>query len=424
VAIPYLDNEFSLSTVEGLWVLNAYLLALLAFFIISGKLSDLFGKRFIFLMGFSIFGVSSVFAALSFAGWWLILSRVFQGIGAALNFSSNSAILLDHFPLRDRPKAIGLNTGISSVFLMGGPAVGGYLTQYLNWRYIFWLNLPFVLYGVILASIILPADVKKGGRLHITGSIFAILAMTVLVFGLMQGGVWGWLSPGIISCYLGFLIFTFLFIKVNKRARHPLLDFSYFNNASFNMINICIFLMYLILTFFIFLAIYLQKQLDFTPSQAGLILFIGSIPAFFAAPAGGYLSSHFSHKLPMIGGFIFLVIAFVWFLIFPLGKHYVYFLAPLIIYSVGISIIRPPALAFSTHKVSSEHMGIVIGMIKTNRQFAATLGLAIMTAIYHGSYKVHHSYQEAFSISLWLYLVSSIICLLILIFFLHEKKQA
>lgn len=402
VAIPILEKEFSFSTAGGIWVLNAYLLALLSFFLISGKLTDLFGKRTIFLFGFALFGFSSILVALSPWGWWLIASRALQGVGAALNFSTNSAILIENIPLKERSRAIGLTTGISSIFLIAGPAVGGYFTEYLSWRYIFWVNVPIVIYGILIGYWILPKDIKKGGEFHILGGVLAMLAATTLVVALMQGSEWGWISLKIIFLFLLFIIFLCLFIISSNRSLHPIIDFSLFRNFLFNTVNLSIFFTQIILIFFVFLAIYLQKQLNYSPSEAGLIVLIGSLPVIVFAPLGGYLADHISPKLPMIIGFVLLLFAFLWLFYLPIHSKNFYFLIGLVIFGTGVSMVRPPALSVALHNISSDHMGLAVGIIKTNQQFAATLGLAMMTTILHYSFQVHHSYEKALSFFLWL----------------------
>lgn len=422
IAIPTLEKEFSLTTIEGLWIVNTYLLTLLAFYLISGKLSQIYGKKKLFLTGFFIFGIGSLLAALSPTGWWLIMSRAIQGLGGAFSFPSLTGILVEHFPVNERAKAMGINSGISSICLLLGPAIGGFFVQYLSWRYIFWINLPIIAYGLISSMLIIPADTIKKGNIHLSGAFFAMIASSALVIGLMEGGELEWTSAPVIALFSIAVICALLFYYVSKDAEDPLIEFSLLRNLQFNALNFCAFLLQIIICFNIFLAIYLQKALGYSPIQAGMLIVQGSLPIILLFPAGGYLSDHLSPKIPLIGGFFLMILGFGLFFWLIEEKNYFFILTSLLLIGSGGALVRAPSFTVALHAIHANHLIPAVTLLKANRQFAATFGLALIAAVIKSASE-EGSYEKGAYFLVLLFLIFSCINLLISIFFTKPPKK-
>ena len=321
VSLPTIQREMNLSGTGLVWVVNSYLLTLMTLMIIGGKLYDLFGMRNTYFVGLTIFGLGSIIGGLSYATWSLIAGRVIQGAGGALLIPTTGALFIELFPAGKRARAIGINTGLSSIFMMLGPVVGGFLTEYLSWRFIFWVNLPIVIFGLAMVYWLLSPGEKKKGSFHFTGAITLSLAIVLFVVALMEGERWHWSSPLTLSFFAASIALLFTFILTSRRNDHPLLDLSIFKQPLFFHANLAIFITQFLLMVNVLWAIYFQNELNFSPARTGVLIVLASLPVLIFAPIGGYLADRFGFRLPMSLGFISLVFSLLWLTIFPSGAY-------------------------------------------------------------------------------------------------------
>jgi EmrB/QacA subfamily drug resistance transporter len=397
VALPSIQKEMLFNPVALVWVVNAYLLSLTALLLIGGRLSDMFGKRALFVWGLTLFGIGSVLAAFSHAKWLLLLGRVVQGSGGALTIPTTGALLIASFPEGERARAIGINTGISSVFLILGPAVGGFLTQYISWRSIFFLNFPIVAFGIVMSFLILKPGHRKNETFHFTGALAMFIGVITLVVGLMQGNDWGWTSPLTLILLLVSPLFFALFYWISTHTHHPIIDFHFFRNRLFTVANISLFLTQIIVMATVLWAIYFQDQLHYSPAQTGLLIFIAAFPVFMMAPIGGYFADRFGPRTPLLSGFAILTFALIWLMFTASTKKILMLLPGLLGFGCGMPLIMSPTVALALSQVNPEKLGAASGISMETRQLASTMGIALMTAIYHGVLKNTGSHAEAFS---------------------------
>jgi EmrB/QacA subfamily drug resistance transporter len=421
VALPTIQRELDFNPIGLVWIVNAYLLSLTALLLIGGRLSDLLGKRFLFVWGLILFGAGSLIAALSHARWPLLLGRIIQGAGGALTIPTTGALLISTFPEGERARAIGINTGISSVFLILGPAVGGFLTQYISWRSIFIINLPLVIFGITMAMLILKKGKRKNETFHFTGAFAMLFGVVSLVVGLMQSNVWGWSSPWTLRLILISPLFFALFVWISTHTKHPIIDFNFFRNSLFTAANICMFLTQVIVMVTVLWAIYFQEQLNYSPAKAGLLIFIASFPVFVMAPLGGFFSDRFGPRMPLLVGYLCLIFALFW-LLFTVSSQEILILLPgLLAFGCGLPMVLSPAVAVALSQVDPEKLGAAAGISTEVRQLASTTGIAMMTAVYHMVSQIMGSYAEGFAA------ISLLACILAIIgfwvvFFMVKKE--
>jgi len=397
VALPTIQKELLFSPLTLVWIVNAYLLSLTSLLLIGGRLCDLFGKRILLVTGLSVFGFGSLVSALSMTQWWMIMGRVIQGAGGALIVPATGALLISTFPIGERARAIGINTGISSIFLILGPAVGGVLTQYLSWRFIFYLNLPLVALGITMAFLILQPGERKKETFHFMGALMMLCAAVTLVVGLMQGNEWGWTAPATLILIFVSPVFFFLFWWISTHTPHPLIDFNFFKNRLFTVSNIFIFLTQIVIMVTVLWAIYFQDQLHYTPAQTGLIIFVAVFPVFLMAPLGGYIGDHYGPRLPLLIGFVLLTFALFWLLSTAHADKLALLLPGLLCFGGGIPMILSPTIALALSQVPTEKLGTASGITTETRQLASTVGIAVMTTIYHTTLETTGSNASAFS---------------------------
>lgn len=377
VALPVIQKQFQASSVALQWSVNAYLLSIAIFVLAGGKIGDQIGHRKTFLIGISIFVFFSALCGISPNIETLVAARTFQGLGAALMYPAQTALLASLFPPQERGRANGFIVSIGSLFLIAGPMIGGYLTESLTWRWIFYINVPIAVIGIILALWFLPCSHPGKGKIDTLGFIyFAICSTTATIF-FMQVQEWGFLSPKSLICVVAAILFLCLTIIRESKAAHPFLDLSLFKQPVYSAININIFFTQFILMIVVFRTIYIEEVLGFSPTQTGLITSVSSLPVFFFSFIGGYLTDKVNPKLPIALGYILLVFSFFWLAIFSTPTLPGLFLA-LLAFGIGIPLVFTPSYTTAMSAVPPQKMGLAFGMVSTLRNLAATIGLALI----------------------------------------------
>ncbi|NGX61974.1 MAG: Multidrug resistance protein Stp [Chlamydiae bacterium] len=399
VALPTIQSQLGFSSISLVWVVNAYLLALTSFLLIGGRLCDLFGKRVLYAVGLCLFGGGSWLAGMAFYKWMILLGRVIQGMGGSLIVPTTSALLISTFPEGERAKAIGINTGISSLFMIMGPAVGGVLTQYLSWRSIFFLNIPLVAFGLVTTFWILQPGKRRHEPFHFLGALTMMVAVITLVVGLMQANDWGWTSPATLSLLGLSPFFFFLFYWISVHIDHPIIDFHLFKKRLFTVANISIFLTQVVVMITVLWAIYFQEQLNFSIILTGLIIFTAVSPVFLMAPLGGFVADRYGPRIPMLTGFSILTFALFW-LLFTINVGSIPLMLPgLLGFGCGIPLIMSPTVALGLSQAPREKLGAASGITTETRQLAATIGIALLSSVYYTTEAKTGSHAYAFTMS-------------------------
>jgi len=397
VALPAIQRELLFDTLGLVWVVNAYLLSLTSLLLVGGRLCDIFGKRALFIMGLAIMGAGSLLAATSHSQWFLILSRVVQGMGGALTIPATSALLVATFPEGERARAIGINTGISGIFLVIGPVVGGFLTEYFSWRSVFFLNLPLVVLGIVMALIILKPGERRKEGFHFVGMVAMFVAVVSLVVGFMQANTWGWASPLTVSLFVISPLFFALFVWLSLREKHPIIDFHFFRNRLFTVANISMYITQVIVMVTVLWAIYFQEQLGYSALETGVLIFIAAFPVFVMAPLGGYFADRCGPRLPLLLGFAILIFALFWLLFTAHTKQIFVLLPGLLGFGCSLPMIMSPTVALALSQINADKLGSASGVTTATRQIASTTGIALMTAVYMRKMETSGSHIEAFS---------------------------
>ncbi len=389
VVLPTFQREMHVSDLGLQWIINAYTLVLAVLVLAGGKIGDMWGLKKGFCFGITVFALASAMCGFSHTAEWMIFSRALQGVGGAFLLPSTQGIIISHFPPHQRGKAMGLFVSIGSIFLALGPLIGGSLTTYLSWRYVFWINLPIAAIGLLMTLFIVPSMPGKREKFDVRGFLILALGIATLVTAIMQAESWGWSSPAILL-----LIATGIFclIALFRRKHKPhasILDFELMRRKSFIASSSCVFNNQLIIMVTVFWAIYFQNFLGFSASTAGLYSFIANIPVLFAAPLGGLLVDRFGPRLPVMTGFGIIFFSLMWFCTF--AKHSdIWLLMPtLLTFGFGVSIIFTPCFVSLMNDIPSEKRGAASGITSAMRQFSSSLGLALFGTMYSAIFFRH-----------------------------------
>jgi len=377
VALPTIGHEFGAGNAALQWTVNAYMLGISVFVLMGGKVGDRIGHRNAFLWGMILFALFSALCGLSQDVGFLIVMRGLQGVGAAIMFPAQISLIAASFPPNSRGQATGIIISIGSIFAVIGPFIGGFLTEYFSWRWIFWINLPITVAGVILALILLPNTPKQPGKVDLLGFLYFSIFATFITIFFMQAQDWGWLSAKILISGLLAIVGLILLLKREKTSRHPFLASSLFKRPIFMAINISISISQFILMITVLRTIYTEVILGYTPTQTGLIVSVSCIPLLFFSYLGGLLSDKVSPKLPIALGYLFIIVSFFWLGFAPTPSLVSYFGA-LLLFGMGLPFIFTPSYSVAMSAVPPEQMGVAIGLISTLRNLAGTIGLAMI----------------------------------------------
>src|SRR3954449_9197027 len=234
IALPDLERSLHTSLLQLVWVILVYMIASTVLVLTAGRLSDLFGRKKAYVLGFALFAAASLGAGFSADATQLILWRIAQGVGGAFLFANSAAIVTDAFPREKLGLAMGTNTMVAAVGLVIGPVLGGALVA-ISWHWVFWFNVPLALAGTAWGALVLRelAQTDSGRGLDLTGTVVFVVGLTGLVLGISIGGLSGWDDPVVIAGLAAAAVLLPAFIAIESHTRAPMLDLTIFRNRMF-----------------------------------------------------------------------------------------------------------------------------------------------------------------------------------------------
>ena len=385
IAAPKIQRELHLTSTGMQWAINAYLLSLAALFAFGGRLADTVGHRRMVTLGVIVFAGASAMCGLTPKGGlaqaWIVAFRVVQGAGGAIMFPAALAIVVQTFELRERGRALAIFFGIAGGLTAVGPILGGYLTQW-TWRAIFWVNIPVALIALALILSSRPQTVHRPARMDYRGLALIASGVALSVFGFQQSNIWGWHNPGIaISIAVG-LVLLVAFGIVESRTASPLIKIDIFRIRAFLVENLVLGIaMLAFIPVFFFGSEYAQISLGKPASQAGIILLYFFIGFVVAAQIGGRMLDRRGAKRPVMFGCAIAAVGFylwgqkVTQLSFSSQEWYI------IISGFGMGMMLGPASTDAVNRASDLSYGEATGITQTVRNYAASLGLAVLGTI-------------------------------------------
>ena len=385
IAVPEVQRQLGLSSTGVQWMVNAYLLSLAALFAFGGRLSDIVGHRKMVIIGVIVFAAASAMCGLtpkgSLAEAWIVTFRVVQGAGGAIMYPAALAIVVGTFELRERGKALAVFFGIAGGLTAIGPILGGFLTEW-TWRAIFWVNIPVAIIALVLILIAKPVTAHQKAPLDYPGAILIAIGVGLSVFGFQQSALWGWGNPGTWACIVGGIVVLFGFYRFEKTKVDPLVQVSIFKIRAFFVENLVLFVTMLVfISVFFFSSEYAQIALNYNASKAGLYLLYFFIGFAVAAQIGGRMLDRAGAKRPVAVGCAVAAVGFyLWAeqvtkLNFHTQQWYI------IISGAGMGIMLGPANTDAVSRASRLSYGEATGITQTVRNYAGSLGLAVLGSV-------------------------------------------
>jgi EmrB/QacA subfamily drug resistance transporter len=393
IAVPQIQKELGLTSTGVQWVVNAYLLSLAALFAFGGRLADTVGHRKMVTIGVIVFAGASVLCGLtpkgSLAEAWIITFRVIQGVGGAIMFPAALAIVVQTFPLRERGRALAAFFGIAGGLTAVGPLLGGYLTQW-TWRAIFWVNVPVAIIALVLIAWSRPVTDHQPARIDYRGLVLIASGVALSVLGFQQSQVWGWTNPATGLCIAVGLALLVVFYFVEKRTPEPLMQVSIFRIRAFSVENLVLGVaMLAFIPVFFFASVYAQVALAKPAQQAGIYLLYFFIGFVIAAQIGGRMLDRAGAKRPVVLGCALAAVGFwLWAgkttdLNFSAQQWYV------ILAGAGLGFMLGPASTDAVNRASRLSYGEATGITQTVRNYAASLGLAVLGTLLVSQLRSH-----------------------------------
>jgi EmrB/QacA subfamily drug resistance transporter len=379
VALPVLTRELGMTLVLAQWIVLGYVLCITGLLLPAGRLADMLGRREVFLAGFLLFGAASALCGLAPTIQWLIAARVLQGIGGAMVQANTGALLTQAFPLRERGRALGLNSSVVSSGLLSGPLIGGLITAYFGWRWAFYVNVPISAVAAVVGWRLLhPSPVDRGQRFDVLGATLFFLAVVTVSLGLSQGATWGWQSPWTLGVFAVSAVAIVTFVVVEQRVAQPTIDLTLFRNRAFTAASVSAFLGFLaISTVILLMPFYYQLVLGVSVEHSGVLLIAIPATVVFIAPISGALSDRLGVRLLASLGLLLEAAGLASLVLLPSSGPAIFAAARLVLVGVGLALFQSPNSSAMFGSVPPNRLGLVGGFQALTRNLGQSLGQAV-----------------------------------------------
>jgi len=386
IAIPSIASELRIDFATAVWIPTIYLLSIAMLLLSFGRLSDIKGRKSLFISGFAVFTVASALCGTSQTGVQLLLFRALQGAGGALMGVNAPAIVTDIFPSNERGKALGINAMAVYIGLSVGPSLGGFFVQSFGWRSIFYVNVPIGVAVILLSLMKLRESTRHPGhnRFDLLGATAFSVGLAALLLALTLGEDYGWGSLPIVSLFSvsGISLASFIAVE-RKMGEDAMLDTSLlFHNRLFAAANASTLLNYISLyavTFF--MSLYLQRVLDYPPVYAGMTLLSMPLTMAILSPISGWLSDRFGSRLLASLGMGIICVGLLFSTTLDLQSSSADVLIRLFVIGFGMGLFASPNTSAVMGSVEKERLGVASGTLATMRFVGQSTSLALMGAV-------------------------------------------
>lgn len=380
VALPNLEQQFHTQMNQIEWVSLSYLISLASTILIFGRLADMFGRRWLYTIGFIIFSLSSLFCGFAPTLSSLIICRILQGIGAAMLQANSVSIITSATPKDDLGKAIGFQASAQGIGLSLGPVVGGAILSLFSWKWLFFINLPVGIIGTLLGVMFLPKDsvINKTKKFDFVGAFLLIPSIISIIYILNMGIKLGWGSKLMLGSYVIAIIASILFIHFEKKRTEPLVNLTLFKNMSFTMGNITGIMSFITMYAVLLLTPYYLDQVKHLPVfQAGLIITAIPIGMTISTPISGIMSDHRGPGIPSVIGLSMATIGAFLLSFIDITGTYILTCVGLLLVGSGIGMFTPPNNSHVMGNVPKSVLGITGGILNMSRTFGMSLGITL-----------------------------------------------
>ncbi len=382
IALPELERSLHTTLLQLVWVILVYMIASTVLLLSAGRLSDLFGRKHAYVLGFLLFSLASLGAGFAGSGTQLIVWRVVQGIGGAFLFANAGALVTDAFPKKQLGLAMGTNVMIAAVGLVIGPVLGGALVA-ISWHWVFWFNVPLGIIGSAWAFLVLHEVSGRSDErgLDLGGTALFVVGLTGLVFALSKGGLSGWSDPQVVASFVVAAVLLPAFVLVEWRGRSPMLDLTMFKDRLFAAAAATAFMngfARFALTFlFVF---YFQGPQGQSPIMAGVELAPLAIGMLVASPLAGMVADRHGSRLLSAAGMFISTVGIAGMTTLQAHTGYVWSALWLALVGIGSGVFNSPNTSAMMGSVPAHRRGIASGVRMMLTNTGAVISIAFVMA--------------------------------------------
>jgi EmrB/QacA subfamily drug resistance transporter len=382
VALPSLVTSLRASIDQALWTVNGYLMVFCSLLIVGSRVGDMLGRRRMFVAGLALFALASAACGQARTPDELIIARIVQGIGGAALSPQGMAIIRDVFPKEKMGAALGIFSSMVGLAAVLGPVLGGLLTTYLSWRWVFYVNLPVAAAGIVLAYRYVPEPPRKRHHLDLPGVILSVTGLGAVVTGLTEGQRYHW-NLVIIAILAVGAVLLIAFARNERRHGEPLVPPALFADRTFAiMVVLNVAVQFALQSMLLLNALNLQSVLGFTPVHSGLTVLPLTIALTATAPFAGRLTDRFGGKWVLLTGLVVYAIGIAGVAAVSSTSATSFTFAPvLLIAGLGMGTIFAPLATTAMRSAPPQLAGPASGTLNTARQLGATLGGAVTGAV-------------------------------------------
>lgn len=398
IALPTLVRAFNTQFAVVQWVVLSYLLTIATLMLSVGRLADIIGKKPLYLLGFIVFTLGSILCGFAQTEYWLIGARVFQALGAAMMFGLGTAILTEAFPATERGKALGFIGSVVSIGIITGPVLGGFLIDAFSWHWIFFVNVPVGLAGSVMTYRFVPnIQIGRKQRFDFAGAATLFISLSAFLLALTIGQQRGFTDPLILSLFATWIIFLVIFIVIEIKVEHPLVDLSLFRKNLLSVNLITGFTTFVSIAGTILLMpFYLENALHYSPREVGMLLAVVPLMLGIVSPISGTLSDRFGTRPITVIGLAVLLGGYALLATLNLNTSAPGYILRFMPVGIGMAIFQSPNNSAIMGAAPAQRLGIVSGLLSLTRALGQTTGIALLGAIWAGrsAYYAHSSFVK------------------------------
>ena len=383
IALPTLIKAFNSSFATTELVVTSYLLVITSLLLGAARLGDIWDKKRLYLSGLTVFTIGSLLCSLAPSIHFLIGFRVVQGLGAVFMAALNFAIVTEIFPSSQRGKALGFLGTTVSIGVALGPTIGGYLIDVLNWRAIFFINVPVGLVAGYIVTRFVP-KLKHGGRgkFDAIGTLILIVTLSSFTVGMNQGQERGWDNQTVVICGAIFVLGLIGFIIAESRIKQPILELDLLRNFQLSLALLTKLIVFIVLSGIVFiLPFFIEQVMQYSTGQTGLLMASEPLLGAIFAPIAGTLSDRFGSRIISLCGLILMAIGCYCLSTFDAQLTDLGYIARITPFGIGLGIFQAPNNSTIMGEAPQGKMGVASGLLALSRSIGQTMGVPIMGSL-------------------------------------------
>ncbi|MFH8385727.1 MFS transporter [Kitasatospora sp. NPDC018058] len=385
IALPHIQQALKFSTTDLSWVINAYTLTFGGLLLLGGRAGDILGRRRVFIVGVLVFAFASLLGGVAQNSAWLLAARALQGVGGAIASPTALALIATNFEEGpERNRAFGVFSAVAGAGGAIGVLLGGMLTSWLSWRWVFFVNVPIGIAIALLAPLYIDESERHPGHFDLTGAITATAGMVSLVYGFIRTSDHGWTDAVTLSAFSLAVVLLAAFVANEQRARQPITPLHLLrdrNRSGAYGLMLCV--AATMFSIFFFITLFVQEVLGFSPLRAGFAFLPISVATIATAQFAARNQIRWGPKPFLVTGSVLVLAGVAWATRIDIDTTYAPgILGPTLLFGFGMGSIFVPTILTVVSQVAPHETGAATGMLNTTQQVGGSLGLSILVTVY------------------------------------------